>query len=196
MTEVHTAPVAAVIGGRDLDGARTVVDVGGGRGDLIAAILARHPGVAGVLVEHPGAVAGARAFLDGAGLADRCRVVEADIVAGPMPAGDLYVMKNVLHGMDDDAATRVIENCRRAACPGARLLVVELVVAPGNDFSAGKLMDLLMLVGGHGRERTEAEFAALLDGAGARLESVTPAPWGYGVIEAAVPSSRGASRVS
>jgi hypothetical protein len=158
--------------------------VGGGRGDLIAAILARHGDLTGALVEHAGAVAGARAFLAGAGVAGRCEVVEADILTDAPPAGDLYVLKNVLHGMDDDDAAGAIENCRRAANAGARLLIVELIVAPGNGFSAGKLMDLLMLVGG--RERTEAEFAALLDSAGARLEKVAPAPWGYSVIEAAV----------
>jgi hypothetical protein len=185
MTQVHTAPVAPVIADRDFGDARTVVDVGGGRGDLIAAILTRHAQMRGVLVEHGGAIRGAREYLDGAGVADRCELVEADIVSAVPAAGDVYVMKNVVHGLDDAAAVRAIANCRRAANPGARLLLLELVVAPGNAFSPGKLMDLLMLVGGHGRERTEAEFAALLERAGARLEAVTPAPWGYSVIEAA-----------
>lgn len=181
MTAVHTGPIAPVLAGWDLPAGATIVDVGGGRGDLLAAMVAARPDRRGVLVEHGGAIAGARGQLVDA---DRCTVVEADVVDSVPAAGDAYVLKNVLHGMADDDAVRVLRNCVAAGRPGARLLIVELVVPEGNGFSPAKLMDLLMLVGGHGRERTEAEFRALLEAAGARREGVTPTRWGYSVIEA------------
>jgi hypothetical protein len=186
MTAVHTGPIAPVLADWELPEGAVVVDVGGGRGDLLAAMVGERSDRRGVLVEHGGAVANARARLADAGLAGRCTVLESDVVESVPAAGDAYVLKNVVHGMSDPEAVRVLYNCVASARPGARILVVELVVPEGNGFAPGKLMDLLMLVGGHGRERTEAEFAALLEAAGARLEAVTPTRWGYSVIEASV----------
>jgi hypothetical protein len=185
MTNVHTAPIAPVVAQYDIPEGATVVDVGGGRGDLIAAVLVARPDLRGTLVEHPGALAGARAQLAGAGVAGRCEVIGADVVESVPASGDLYLLKNVVHGMADEPATRVIRNCVAAADQGARILLIELVIPDGNGFSPGKLMDLLMLVGGNGRERTEAEFERLLGAGGARLERVSATRWGYNLIEAA-----------
>ncbi|HEX6042039.1 methyltransferase, partial [Longimicrobium sp.] len=180
----NTAGVAPLVAGRDFSAARTVVDVGGGRGELLSAVLRAHPHLRGVLVEHPRLLDAARAGVRGAGLADRCDVVAGDVMDTVPPGGDVYVLKSVLHGLDDAGAARALSACRRAMGDGGTLLLVELVLPPGNEPFPGKLMDLLMLVGGRGRERSEAELRVLLDGAGFRLAGVESSPSGYSVLQA------------
>lgn len=180
----NTAGVAPLVAARDFGAARTVVDVGGGRGELLAAVLRAHPHLRGVLVEHPRLLDAAREGVRAAGVADRCQVVAGDVMDAVPPGGDVYVLKSVLHGLDDGEAARALASCRRALGDGGTLLVVEFVLPPGNEPFPGKLMDLLMLVGGRGRERTEAEFRALLEGAGLRLAGVEASPYGYSILEA------------
>lgn len=179
----NTAPVAPVVAAR-FSGVETVVDVGGGRGELLAGLLAAHPAMRGVLFDHPRVAEGAARALEAAGVADRCRVVCGDMLESVPGGGDAYLLKSVLHGLDDGTAARVLRNCRRAAGGGGRLLLVEFVLPPGNDPFPGKLMDLLMLVGGRGRERTEDELRSLLGAAGFRLAEVVPTRYGLSVIEA------------
>ncbi|GAA0459789.1 methyltransferase [Paractinoplanes deccanensis] len=182
MMSRHTAPVAAAIAGHGFAEAGVVVDVGGGRGELIAAVLAERPAMRGVLVDQARVLDAARRVFARAGVADRCTAVAGDI-AGALPAGDAYLLKSVLHGLPDDEAARVLGACRRAMRPGGVVLVVEFVLPPGGEPSPALLMDLLMLVGCHGRERTAAEFAELAAAAGLRLAGITAAKHGYRVIE-------------
>jgi len=180
----NTSPVAPILAARDWSGVRTVVDVGGGRGDLLAAILAANPGLRGVLVEHPRLGPRAGAFLDASGVGDRCEFVACDFTDCDPPEGDVYLLKCVVHGLDDQAAARLLGRCRRSSDGRACVLLVEFLIPPGNDPFPGKGMDLLMMVGCRGRERTEAEFRTLLAEAGFRLASCTDARNGYSVIEA------------
>lgn len=180
----QTAPMGPVLAGHDLTGVSTVVDVAGGRGQLLAAVLDAHPAMRGVLFDRPRAVADAEDTLRAAGVADRCTLVNGDYMDCVPAGGDAYVLKNIVHGLDDAAAARVLENCRRAMTDGARVLLVEFVIPPGNDPFPGKVMDLLMLVGSHGgRERTEAEFRDLFAAAGLRLSGVTSTRYAYSIIE-------------
>jgi len=181
MMSRHTAPVAGAIAGYDFSGVDVVVDVGGGHGELLAAILSTHPAIRGVLVEQPRVLDEARRVFERAGVADRCTAVAGDIHRA-LPAGDMYVLKSVLHGLPDDEAVRVLTNCRRAMRPDGMLLVVEFVLPPDGGPSPGLLMDLLMLVGCHGRERTAAEFAELFQAAGLRPAGITATKHGYSVI--------------
>ncbi len=184
MMSWNTAPLAPLVAARGFAGTETVVDVGGGRGELVAGLLRAHPGMRGVLFDHPRVGPRAAEWLEAAGVADRCRLVSGDMLESVPPGGDAYLLKSVLHGLDDEAAARVLHSCRRAMHGGGRLLLVEFVLPPGNDPFPGKLMDLLMLVGGRGRERTEEEFRTLLAGAGFLLADVAPTPYGLSVIEA------------
>jgi hypothetical protein len=180
----NTAPVAAVVAARNFAGVRTAVDVGGGRGELLAAVLKAHPGLRGVLVDHPRVLAAARRALAEAGVADRCTVLAADVFESVPADGDLYLLKSVVHGLDDAATARLLAKCRAAAGSAGRLLLVEFVLPPGNDPFPGKLMDLLMLVGCRGRERTADEFRALLATAGLRPVEIVTTRYGYSLIEA------------
>jgi hypothetical protein len=179
----NTAPVAGTVAAYDLAGVRTLVDVGGGCGELIAAVLRAHPALRGVLVDRPAVIERARGVLGAAGVADRCATVCGDILEAVPAGGDAYLLKNVVHGLDDDRAARLLANCRRAMAAAGRLLLVEFVMPPGNDPFPGKLMDLLMLVGCRGRERTEDEFHALFGAGGFRLTNNVTTKFGYSVIE-------------
>ncbi|TDP90590.1 methyltransferase [Labedaea rhizosphaerae] len=152
----------------------TVVDVGGGNGTLLASILAAEPAVRGIVFDNPQGVAEAPAELRAAGVADRCEVRAGDFFTDVPAGGDLYLLKNILHDWDDERAALILANCRRAVPDGGRVLLVESVL-PARVDPAGPpdayLMDINMLVNFGGRERTEAEFHALLSAAG-----FTPSP--------------------
>jgi hypothetical protein len=181
----QTAPVGPVIAAYDFAGVDTVVDVGGGRGELLAALLSAHPTLRGILVDNSRAIQGAKRVLEAAGVVDRCETICGDILESVPCGGDAYILKSVVHGFNDDDAARLLRNCHQAMNDGAKLLLIEFVMPPGNDPFPGKLMDLLMLVGSHGgRERTDAEFRALFAAAGLQLTNIMTTKYAYSVIEA------------
>jgi SAM-dependent methyltransferase len=184
MMASNTAPLAPVLAGYDFGDAETIVDVGGGRGELLAAILCAHPHMRGILVDHARVMAEARRVFDRAGISDRCGIVAGDVMANVQPYGDVYLLKSLLHGVDDDKAVRLLDNCRRVMRDTGKLLVIELVLPRANEPSPGRLMDLLMLIGCHGRERTAEEFRDLLDRARFRLTAIAPTKFSYSIIEA------------
>jgi hypothetical protein len=141
----------------------TIVDVGGGHGDLLCTLLSKYHGPRGIMFDSPHVAGGATRIAE-VGLAGRCRAEGGDFFRA-VPAADAYVMKHIIHDWPDDRETTILRNCRAAARPGARLVLVEMVIPPGNEPSPGKLLDLEMLVVAGGKERTEEECAALLAGA-------------------------------
>jgi hypothetical protein len=178
-----TRPLCPALVARDFSNVRTVADLGGGRGDLLVAVLEGHPHLRGMLVDKRLGATTHEMIAD-AGIKARCDLVVADIQNEVPPGADLYLLKSVLHGLDDAHALRVLENCRQAMGTGATLMVIELVLPDGTEPSPAWLMDLLMLVGCHGRERTRAEFEQLLSQAGFRSIHVEPATQAFHIIEA------------
>ena len=173
----------AVVAHYDFSGARTVVDVGGGHGALLAAVLAANPQARGVLFDQPQVVAGAAGVLGEAGVADRCAVVGGSFFEEVPAGGDLYLLTSIVHDWDDAQAAAILRTCRRATAPGARVVLVEHVIAPGNAPDPGKFSDLNMLVMLGGQERTAAEFAALYGVAGFQLTRIIPTAAGVSLIE-------------
>jgi hypothetical protein len=173
----------AIAAACDFSGLGTIIDVGGGRGSLLAAILRANPGLRGILFDRPQVVAEASHQLEAAGLGGRCAVVAGDFFVSVPAGGDAYIVKRVIHDWDDEHAGAILRNCHRAMPEHGRLLVIELVLPPGNDPSLGKLFDLLMLVDLGGRERTEADYRTILAGAGFELMAVTPTPSLVSVVE-------------
>jgi hypothetical protein len=162
----------------------TVVDVGGGHGVLLTTILRAYPGVNGVVFDSPHVVAGAEDAIREAGLEGRCRAVGGDFFRGVPAGGDAYLMKHIIHDWPDDRAATILRNCREGVNPGGKLLLVEMVIAPGNAADFGKVVDLEMLVVASGRERTEAEYRTLLAGSGWRLTRVLPTESPTKIVEA------------
>jgi orsellinic acid C2-O-methyltransferase len=175
----HTRDAApGIVAAGDFSRFRSVVDVGGGDGTLIAAILAAHPQIDGVTFD-------AAEALDPAGPG---RVLAGDFFSAVPEGADAYVLKQVLHDWADDPALAILRSCRLAMSPHSRLLIVERVVPErvGEGDVQPLLVDLVMLVATGGRERTEPEFRELLAAVGLALVSVTEpiAPFDYRVIEA------------
>jgi O-methyltransferase domain/Dimerisation domain len=173
----------AVLAAYDFSQFNTLVDVGGGYGRLLATILRAHPRLRGVLFDRPQVVEGAVSSLKDAGMSERCATVGGDFFED-VPPGDAYILSQIVHDWDDERSLRILKTCRRAIAPTGKLLVVELVIAPGNQPDFGKLLDLHMLAMAGGRERTEAEYRTLLAGAGFRLTQVAATQAGASVIEA------------
>ena len=145
----------------DWSGVGTVVDIGGGNGTALATVLAANPHLRGTLFDLPTVVSSAREVLEEAGVADRCEVVGGDFFTDVLPAGDVYVLAQILHDWNDDGARAILRNCRRSLGDGL-LLLAEGILAdgPGPDF--GKLFDLHILMLAGGKERTEREWRTLL----------------------------------
>jgi hypothetical protein len=175
----------AVVAAYDFSRFRCVIDVAGGQGGLLAAIVAANPGLRGVLFDQPHVVARAEEVLRAAGVADRCDIVAGSFFEAVPEGGDAHVLKKILHDWDDATATTILQACRRAINPGGRLLIVEHVIAPPNEAPVAKFQDLNMLVSPGGQERTREEFAALFAAAGFTLTDVIPTADPASIIEGA-----------
>jgi predicted O-methyltransferase YrrM len=163
---------------------RTVVDVGGGTGTLLAAILRANGHLRGVLFDRPEVTSEARATLQAAGVADRCEVVGGDFFDAVPQGADGYILCNVLHDWDDGRAVQILGVCRRAMHDHGRVLIIERLI--GDDPARALpvlLSDIMMLVVSGGQERTNAEYAQLLTDAGLSMGKVQPVAAPYGVIE-------------
>lgn len=164
----------AIVDVYNFSGIRHLTDVGGGHGALMAAILAATPGLTGTVVDLPGVARQARQILRDQGLSDRCTVAAVDFFDRIPPGSDAYLMSNILHDWPDDRCTTILKNCHQAMTPTSMLLVVEMVVPPGNEPCVVKLLDLEMLVMTGGRERTLPEFRQLFESAGFQLTRCIP----------------------
>lgn len=175
----------AVVAAYDFARTRNVVEVGGGQGSLLQAILHSNRETQGVLFDLDHVAAGARKRMQEAPESSRCEFVAGDFFSDVPGGGDLYILKKVIHDWDDESARVILANCRRAMTAAGRLLLIEPVVPEGNDPSFSKLLDLLMLVWtSGGLERTEAEHRVLLATAGFDLRRVIPTPVGVAILEA------------
>lgn len=166
---------------------KTLIDVGGGQGQLLAEILKAHPHLRGTLFDLPAVSGGAMAHLIAQGVADRCEFLAGDAFTS-IPAGfEAYVLKNVLHDWSDDRCAVLLERCREAIPPHGKLIIVDAVMVPGNDPHPAKWFDLHMMVALGGRERTEKEFRSLLRRVGFTLTMAKSLPAPIGIVEA-IPS--------
>jgi ubiquinone/menaquinone biosynthesis C-methylase UbiE len=184
MVELTLQSAEAVVAAYDFAAFRHVVDVGGGRGAQVIALLRSYPHLQATLFDTPEVVAEGRAQLEAAGVADRCVAVEGDFFTDVPKGADAYILKYILHDWDDDRAREILRCCRRSLEPQARLLVVETLIPPGDEPSYGKYLDVTMLVFLHGRERTEGEYRALLQASGFQLTRVVTTPTELSVLEA------------
>ena len=187
MVEMTRLIALPVVQASDCAGVRCLVDVGGGRGELLAAFLKAHAGMRGVLFDLPQALAGADAHLAAAGVADRCEAMPGSFFEAVPAGGDAYLLKSVLHDWNDERAGQILARCRQAMDGRGRLLVVERVLPERMTGSAEHRLlaasDLNMMVVLSGRERDEAAFRALFESAGFALTRIAPAALSFCVIE-------------
>jgi hypothetical protein len=170
MTSISELTTAAVVAGYDFSAHRTIVDVGGGQGQLLAAILAAAPSSCGVLYDLPWVVGSAPKILRDVG--DRVSVAEGSFFDRVPDGGDTYILKNIIHDWPDEKAVQILRNVRSVADPGTTVLLVELVIPEHDRDFPGKWADLEMLLNLGSRERTAAEYRRLLRQTGFRMTRV------------------------
>jgi hypothetical protein len=187
MTSFSAAIIPAVLDAYDFAGIGTLVDIAGGHGAVLTAILKKYPAMSGVLFDLDHVIAGARANIEAQGLSGRCRAESGDFFKD-VPAADAYVMKHIIHDWDDERAVKILQNARRRLTDPAtgRILLLEAVIQSGPGPDLGKVIDLEMLVMPGGKERTADEFASLFAAAGLRLSRIVPTASPLSVIEARV----------
>ncbi len=186
MAERTAAYAPSVADTCDFSDIRTLTDLGGGTGTLLVEILRHNRHLSGVLFEIPTVAARAHAVLAATDLADRCTILAGDFFQS-VPSADCYLLANVLHDWDDTRSIDILQNCRQAMPGAGRVLIVErLIPEDGNDPLPTLLSDINMLVLTGGRERTNAEYGALLQAAGLRLAQVVPVAFPYGIIEGVI----------
>ena len=185
MVGIHGMEPPAVAEAYDFSAFKTIADVGGSTGNLLTTILAQHPAPRGILFDLPHVVRDAPAFIAQRGLTNRIQI-ETGSFFDRVPAGaDAYVLSHIIHDWNEEQCLTILGHCRRAMSPAGRLLLVEMVLPPGDAPHPGKMLDMAMLTIPGGEERSEAQYAVLLDKAGFRLTRVVPTASPVSIVEAA-----------
>lgn len=196
MTQASNHTSAAVVAALDLVGVGTVADIGGGQGRLLRAVLEAAPDVRGTLLDLPGVVAQALPELrDGGALAGRVTLVGGDCRREVPVAADLYVLKNILD-WDDASTVRTLENVRRSARPGARVVVVETLTDHTPEPEVTTSLDLLLLLNVGGHKHSTVQVADLFARAGIRFAGVRPTGTFLRLVEGTVGEERTTNDVS
>ncbi len=185
MTELTASVAQAIAIAYDFSATRTLVDVGGGHGQMLASILQTHPTLHGMLFDLPYVVKGAPHLLEAAGVSGRCEVMGGDAFTAVPADYDTYLLSQVIHDFDDERAIAILSRCQQAMKPQGKVLLLERVILSGRTPELLVLeMDVHMLIAPGGRERTEAEYRALLNAAGFELTKLIPVLTPYYIIEA------------
>jgi hypothetical protein len=182
MTSISTGDSPAVVDAYSFDGIRTIVDVGGGHGLLLATILERNPQMKGILYDAPHVIEGAK---NGPlkPVMERCTLASGDMFSSVPAGADAYIMKHIIHDWPDELCIKILKACRKEVNPGGKLIVLDDVIQPGNDFYPGKFLDLQMLIFPGGKERTEKQFRELFAAGGWKLSRVAPTATPICVVE-------------
>jgi O-methyltransferase len=182
MTDLSRLDSPAISQAYSFEGIRSIVDVAGGHGLLLATILQQHPHLKGTLYDLASVIEGATSG-PLQPVMDRCTLVSGDMFASVPSGADAYIMKHIIHDWPDDLCLKILKSCRQGINPGGKLLVVDQVIRPGNDFDPGKFLDLEMLIFPGGLERSEQQFRDLFAAAGWRLNRIIPTPAGISIVE-------------
>jgi orsellinic acid C2-O-methyltransferase len=190
MVELTRLSADGVVQAYDFSGMKHIVDVGGGYGQLLAAILKANPQARGTVLDLPHAIEKGRRYFQEIGLADRCEFVSGSFFESVPSGADAYVLKSVIHNWNDERAGVILQRCAQAMVDRGRLILVERVVPQRLEASrahqAITLMDLNMLVVLGARERNQDEYQALLSAAGLRLTQIIPVLMNFSLIEASL----------
>jgi hypothetical protein len=184
MTSASSDEGASIAAAHDFSGYRRIVDVGGGHGAPLTAVLDRYPGPSGVLFDLPDVVETAGGAINRHIAAGRVEKVPGDFSEAVPPGGDAYLLKWIVHDWDDEAAIRILTNCRTAMASAGKVLLVEVVIPQGTAGSDATRLDTTMLVFTGSRERTEREYRELLHRAGLTLLRITPTASPFSILEA------------
>jgi hypothetical protein len=186
MTNFSGVVIPAVLDAYDFSGIEVLADVAGGHGAVLTSILQKYPKMRGILMDIDHVIAGAHAKIAGLNLNDRCQAVVGDFFKAVPAGADAYIMKHIIHDWDDERASVILKNIRKAldGKPHGKVILLEAVVQPSHGFDLAKLLDLEMLLMPGGRERTAEEFRSLFARSGFEMTRVVPTTAPVSVIEA------------
>jgi hypothetical protein len=184
MTSFSHQSIHGVLAAYNFSNVKTVADIAGGYGHLLAAVLQKYPQANGVLFDLPQVLAGAPRMLDLHGVKDRVELVEGDFFTGVPVTADVYVLKHIIHDWYEDKCQQILRNIRDVMPEDGKILIVEAVIPEGNGPHMGKIIDLEMLVSPGGVERTEDEFKTLLEDSGLKLNRIIETPSPMSIVEA------------
>ena len=184
MVGFHGREPPAVAEAYDFSSIGSLVDVGGATGNMIGHVLARHPGVKGVLYDLPHVVADAPSLLERHGVADRVEILSGSFFEGVPKGHDAYLLSHIIHDRDDSENATILKNIHGAMKPDGKLLIVEMVLPEGDEPHMGKMLDMMMMLVPGGEERTPSEYAELLEPNGFRVTRVVPTDSAVSVVEA------------
>lgn len=183
MTNLSLLTAPAIVAGYDFSGLGRLVDIAGGHGLLLSAILNANPHLQGVLFDLPFVIENAGELLESAGVAARTEKISGDFFESVPAGADAYLMKHIIHDWNDEQSVKILQNIHRAMNDEGKLLIVEMIVPEGNEPSPAKELDLTMLTIEGGKERTAAEYTKLLEASGFRLTKIIPTKSPMSVIE-------------
>ena len=184
MVGFHSQEPPAVAAAYDFSTFKTIVDVGGATGNMLAAVLASHSGPHGILFDRPHVVRDAPALLDARGVSNRVTIEPGNFFESVPAGADAYILSHILHDWKEEQCLSILGHVRQAMSAAGRLLIVEMVIPPGDTPHPGKMLDMAMLVQLGGQERTSAEYGVLLSKAGFRLTQVVPTDSAASILEA------------
>lgn len=184
MTNATMMQASAILSAYSFKRFRKVIDIGGGQGLLLAAILRQSENSRGVVFDLPQSTSQTRSILEKYSVEDRTEIIEGNFFEKIPEGGDLYILKSVLHSWDDESSRKILSNVYEAMTLESRLLIIESVLDEGNEPSFGKMTDILMMVAMGGKERTKSEYEALLHRTGFRIRKIHPTISPHSLIEA------------
>jgi hypothetical protein len=179
----RSADVATALAALDFTGAQVIADIGGGNGTILAAILAAHPRLRGILLDQPHVLDGTRSHMASVP-GDRIELVPGDDLTAPVPSADTYLLASILHNHDDPEARVILGNVLAAAPGRPRILLADILLPDHPAPHIGFDLDIRMMALGTGRERTRAAYLTLLADAGLTATQVTSTPYGLSIIDA------------
>ena len=183
MSAVTVRTTNAVVEAYDFSGLNRVVDLGGGRGALISAILKRYPHVQGVLTDLPTVANEAKAFIESEGFQDRCEIIGGDYFKSVPSGADIYILKGIIEDEEDDGVVALLKHCRQAMGNHARLLIVGWIMSPHGSPFPTNMSDIQMMVLTGGLQRTEEEYGALFEKAGFKVNRILATRSELSIIE-------------
>ena len=181
---INSSDAPAVAAAYDFSTFTNITDIGGATGHILTTILAAHPGPSGMVFDVPDNQAPAAELIQARGMSDRVTFVPGSFFESVPAGSDLYILSHILHDWSEEQCLAILANCHRAMTPSSRLLVIEMVLAEGNAFHPGKMLDMTMLATTTGQERTESEYRDLLEKAGFKLSRVIPTSSAISIVEA------------
>lgn len=184
MVSSSAAVSQPIVEAYDFNASQKIIDVGGGLGSMISAILQANPNLSGVLFDAPSVIEKAKDYLAQTGVADRCETIGGDFFEAVPTGGDLYYMRWIIHDWDDDLSITILKNIRQVIPENGKLLLLEAVVPDDNNPHFSKFMDLIMLTMTGGCERTAQQYETLLEKGGFRVTKVIPTNSFMSIVEA------------